>query len=129
MDFEDFEFSDEEFAEDNTLTIVDNAKLEILKKMEETIAKLKSSIKLNEETDTESLTEILIGDTNIFLDLQQIDEDNASDEEITELVEAARMSSTKLTFANIDEIVQDQNDDADENEDSEDDTTDNSLDF
>jgi len=113
MEFEDFEFSDDEFAKDNQLTIVDSARVMLLDNIEKAIKSCRQNLQFNEATDFQSNLNIISKNISAMLSLNEIDS-NLPENEVQERIDKVIQMSTELTFSNIDTIIKDHNDDDDD---------------
>ena len=104
MDFEDFSFSDDNFAKDNKLSKIDEARMSVAEKIEDTSKKYIDALKYGEHSNALSLFDTLCSDINILIELESIDV-SASDEEIEAAIEKAKISSTKLTLSNMNDTL------------------------
>lgn len=110
MEFEDFEFSDDEFAKDNQLTIVDSARVMLLDNIEKAVKSCRKNLQFNEATDFQSNLNIISKNISAMLSLNDIDS-NLPENEVQERIDKVIQMSTELTFSNIDTIIKDHNDD------------------
>lgn len=131
MDFEEFNFSDDDFAKDNALTPMDNALVKILDRIIDSANEMKTNLQYNEHTDAVNNSQILVQNINMLLSVMSISDEDLSDEELEEALAAVERSTTELQLNNIDNLLGDPEESLNTiNKDSnETDTTDNSLDF
>lgn len=105
---DDFFLDDDEFAEDNQVSLVDSAKIRLLNSIKETCDNMLDSIKFNEPSEVESHTRILAGYVDHIITLSSINVNGLSEEEIYEEIDKVMTSTTTLTFGNINEILPDE---------------------
>ena len=132
MDFGEFDFSDSDFAKDNALSPVEDALLEMLKKVETGAHGAIENLKINNTCAAHEQIVSLFHDFSIIQEILEIEEtaDEVSEEEVEALLDKVMKASTKLTFANLNDILKE--DDTDETWEGDKDTNsdvDNSLDF
>lgn len=111
MDDEEFEFSDEEFAKDNQLTIIDEARKKLLDNIEKTAKEAKTNLKYNEASDFASNLNIISQNMSALISLDDIDE-NLPDEEVQERIDKIIKMTTELTFANIDDVLKNEDEES-----------------
>ena len=104
LDDEDFEFSDDDFAKDNQLTIIDEARKKVLDNIEKGAREAKLNLKFNETTDFRSNLNIITQNMSALVSLDDIDE-NLPEEEVQERIDKIIKMTTELTFANIDDVL------------------------
>lgn len=109
---DDFFLDDSELAQDNQMTIVDDAIYKSLDSMEKAITELKNNLKFNEQVDAMASLKILSMHLDSAIRLARIDEDNLSEEEVQEEIENVIKQTTELTFANINTVLPDEPDDS-----------------
>ena len=100
-----FSWNDDELAEDNQPTLVDSAipwSLNLLKTLK---AKMEDHIRFNEASEVLAQTEIMAGYMDSLIKLNTIDIEGLSDEEVYEEIDKVLKSTTELTFANMNEIL------------------------
>lgn len=132
MDFGEFDFSDSDFAKDNALSPVDDALLEMLKKVETGAHDAIENLKINNTCAAHEQIVSLFHDFLIIQEIMEIEDtaEEVSEEEVEALLDKVMKASTKLTFANLNDVLRD--DDTDETWEEDKDTNsdvDNSLDF
>ena len=102
---DDFFLSDDELAEDNQLSIVDSARLDLLESIKTAVDNMIGNIKFNEQSDANNNCRIIAGYLDHLIVLGQIDTMGLSDEEVFEKIEEVMKSTTELTFKNIDDVL------------------------
>jgi len=115
LDDEDFEFSDDDFAKDNQLTIIDDARRKILDNIEKGAAEAKLNLKYNEVANFQANLNIITRNMTALVSLDDIDE-NLPEEEIQEKIDDIIKMTTELTFTNIDNILKSEDDEAGDTE-------------
>ena len=115
LDDEDFEFSDDDFAKDNQLTIIDDARRKILDNIEKGAAEAKLNLKYNEVANFQANLNIITRNMTALVSLDDIDE-NLPEEEIQEKIDDIIKMTTELTFTNIDSILKSEDDEAGDTE-------------
>ena len=102
---EDFFMNDDELAEDNQPTLVDSAILDLLKSIEDCTSKMRDHIRFNERSEVLAQTDIMAGYMDSLIKLNTIDIEGLSEEEVYEEIDKVLKSTTELTFANMNEIL------------------------
>lgn len=106
---EDFFLNDDELAEDNQLSMVDSARLDLLNSIIKSANDMIENLKFNEQTEANSNTRILAGYLDNLIALGNVDINGLSEEEVYEIIENVMKSTTELTFGNMNEIIPDEN--------------------
>ena len=121
MMFEDDDFfiNEDELAAENQLNLVDNAKSDILGRLEELMKTLKENIKFRERADFDANLKIVLSQFDVLLKLHSADASGMDDEEQLELIKEAQKLTTELSYDNIDDFVE---------KDEEEDTVSNDID-
>lgn len=121
--FEDDEYflDDEELAEDNRLTISDSARMDLLNSIIKAAQDMKDNLKFNEQSDAEHNLEMITNYVDCLIKVSQVDLEDLSEEEAEELIDKILRSTTELTFNNIDEVLPDEEPEAEMNDDNSDD--------
>lgn len=107
-DMDDFFINDDELAADHQLTLIDEAKIRVLNRIEELTKECKVNLELSEFGNYENNMQIISSQVSILIDLQAVDTENMSDEEMEEVIDRAFKSTTEITFANLNEILPDE---------------------
>ena len=115
MDDDNFFLNDDELGEDNALSIVDEAKLKAVSMIQKIANDLEGNIKYNESTDAQSNTELLLHHVNALLELQTLENQNVSNEELAEKIDEIFKSTTQLTYQNIKTVLKSEDDETDDN--------------
>lgn len=110
-DMDDFFINDDELAADHQLTLLDEAKIRVLNRIEELTKECKVNLELSEFGDYENNMHIISSQVSILIELQAVDTENMSDEDMEEVIDRAFKSTTEITFANLNEIIPDQEED------------------
>ena len=106
---DDFFINDDELAEDNQLTIVDTARIDLLKTMKKTADDMISNLQFNEKNEAMTNTRLLAGYMDSLIKLAEIElSDNLSDEEVAEEIDKVLKQTTELTFGNINDVLKDE---------------------
>lgn len=109
-DYDDeFFINDDELAQDHQLTLLDEAKMKVLKYIEDLVPEMKSNLEFSELGNYQSNLQILSSQISILIELESADE-NLSEEEMEELIDATFKKTTELTYANLDDIIPDDED-------------------
>lgn len=101
----DFFIDDDELAEDNQMSVVDDAIMKSLDAMEKVIADMKNNLKFNEQQDARHNLRILTMHLDSAIRLSEIDEKGLSDEEVFEEIEKVIKQTTQLTFSNMNDLL------------------------
>lgn len=101
----DFFIDDDELAEDNQMSVVDDAIMKSLDAMEKAIADMKNNLKFNEQQDAKNNLRILTMHLDSAIKLSEIDEEGLSDEEVYEIIEQVIKQTTQLTFSNMNDLL------------------------
>jgi hypothetical protein len=101
----DFYIDDDELAEDNQMSLVDDAILKAVTSMEKALNDLKNNLKFNEQNDARHNLRILSMHLDSAIQLSRIEEDELSEEEVYEAIENVIKQTTELTFSNMDELL------------------------
>ena len=109
-DMDDFFINDDELAADHQLTLLDEAKIKCLDRIIAITNECKLNLELSERGNFSNNLGILSSQISILIDLQAADEENLSDEEMEEIIDRAFKSTTEITFANLNEIIPDDDD-------------------
>lgn len=118
---DDFFLDDEELAEDNRLTISDSARMDLLNSIIKSAQDMKDNLKFNEQSDAEHNLEMITNYVDCLIKVSQVDLEDLSEEEAEELIDKILRSTTELTFNNIDEVLPDEEPEAEMNDDNSDD--------
>lgn len=118
---DDFFLDDEELAEDNRLTISDSARMDLLNSIIKSAQDMKDNLKFNEQSDAEHNLEMITNYVDCLIKVSQVDIEDLSEEEAEELIDKILRSTTELTFNNIDEVLPDEEPEAEMNDDNSDD--------
>lgn len=121
FDDDDFFLDDEELAEDNRLTISDSARMDLLNSIIKSAQDMKDNLKFNEQSDAEHNLEMITNYVDCLIKVSQVDLEDLSEEEAEELIDKILRSTTELTFNNIDEVLPDEEPEAEMNDDNSDD--------
>lgn len=111
---DDFFLNEEELDAENQLTVIEKAQQDILSHMETLVGDLKLNLKFGEHSDFGNNLVAISRELDVLIKLTTADRDNLSDEEQLEIIKEAQKMSTELTFNNIDEFVE--KDEEDNNE-------------
>lgn len=128
-DDEEFFINDDELAADHQLTLLDEAKVNVLNYVTKLSEELKSNLEYSEIGNYQANLEILSAQIGILIELESVDDTNMSDEEMQDIIERAMNKSTEITYANMSDILPEEktmsvDDSSDGNEDSYDNGTD-----
>ena len=118
---DDFFLDDEELAEDNRLTISDSARMDLLNSIIKSAQDMKDNLKFNEQSDAEHNLEMITNYVDCLIKVSQVDLEDLSEEEAEELIDKILRSTTELTFNNIDEVLPDEEPEAEMDDNSSDD--------
>ena len=109
-DMDDFFLDDDDLAQDNQLTVIDNTRIRILDDIIDIAKKIKENINFNEETDARANIQILSRNLDWLLELTNVDINGRSDEELQEIVENVLSATTELTLENMNALLPDDED-------------------
>lgn len=101
----DFFIDDDELAEDNQMSVVDDAIMKSLDAMEKVIADMKNNLKFNEQQGARHNLRILTMHLDSAIKLSEINERELSDEEVFEEIEKVIKQTTQLTFSNMNDVL------------------------
>lgn len=101
---EDFYFDEESLNADDQMSLLDEARHQLVLTMEKILNELKYNLKLGEPGYDENLS-ALGSQLDILIELSSDDYDELSDEEQKDIIEKALKQSTEITFNNINEII------------------------
>lgn len=104
---DDFFLDDDELAEDNQLSLVDSARLNLLESIKKSCEDMIENLKFNEQSEAFNNTRIISGYVDSLINLGSIEVNNLSEEEIYDEIEKVMTATTTLTFGNINEILPD----------------------
>lgn len=121
FDDDEYFLDDEELAEDNRLTISDSARMDLLNSIIKSAQDMKDNLKFNEQSDAEHNLEMITNYVDCLIKVSQVDLEDLSEEEAEELIDKILRSTTELTFNNIDEVLPDEEPEAEMNDDNSDD--------
>lgn len=105
---DDFFLDDDELAEDNQLSLVDSARLNLLESIKKSCEDMIENLKFNEQSEAFNNTRIIAGYVDSLINLGSIEINNLSEEEIYDEIEKVMTATTTLTFGNINEILPDE---------------------
>lgn len=128
-DMDDFFINDDELAADHQLTLLDEAKIKCLERIIAIANECKLNLELSEKGNFSNNLGIVSSQVSILIDLQAADEENLSDEEMEEVIDRAFKSTTEITFANLNEIIPEENDSVNVEDSSDEDDNSNGTDF
>ena len=101
----DFFIDDNELAEDNQMSMVDDAIMKSLNAMEKAIADMKQNLQFNEASDARHNLRIISMHLDSAIRLSDIDSEGLSEEEVFEEIEKVIKQTTQLTFSNMNDIL------------------------
>lgn len=105
MEDEDFFIDNDDLTSDEQLDIIEATMLKLAETLEATSKELCLNLKLKEGSDAEASLSIISGIVSKLVNLQGINTDDLSDEEVEEVVEEALKCTTELTFNNINNVL------------------------
>lgn len=103
---DDFFLDEDELDSENQLTVIEKAEDDILSHLEELVKNLKTNLKFKEITDFDNNLRTVIREVDILIKLATADKEGLSDEEQLDIIKEAQKISTELTFDNIDDFVE-----------------------
>lgn len=118
MELDDFFLEDDDFAEENELTILDSAELDVLKCLKETVEKIETNIKFKEESEETYNLTVLGNYMDRLTMIYNTKGSNQSKEELEETLKEITRITTPLTFSNIDKVLPDENEEDHDKNDS-----------
>lgn len=105
FDNDDFFIDDNELAEDNQMSLVDDAICKSIDAMEKVIKDLRSNLIFNEQKDARNNLRLLSMHLDAAIQLAGIDESELSEEEVYDKIEAVIKQTTELTFTNMNDLL------------------------
>lgn len=123
-DFDDFELNDEDLDDDAQLTIVDEAKLGAIEKIEEYTEKLKESVLFQNPGDYDANLKVLSRYITTLIDLNELERVETDQRIICEKIKNINLHTETVSYENIERFKHD-----DEYEDSEVNTGLNALNY
>lgn len=102
---EEFFINDDELAADHQLTLLDEAKVNVLNYINTLSGELKSNLEYSEIGNYQANLEILSAQVGILIELESVDDSNMSEEEMQDIIERAMNKSTEITYANFNDIL------------------------
>lgn len=127
---DDFFLDGDELDMENNLTVIDNAKKEVLEHIEKLSNEMKMNLKFGEIVDYNNNLMAISRELDILIKLSSVEDQNLTDEEQLDIIKQAQRMTTELTFKNIDDFIEkDENNNEDVSSNNSDDDAGDGTDF
>lgn len=103
---DDFFLDGDELDMENNLTVIDNAKKEVLEHIEKLSNEMKMNLKFGEIVDYNNNLMAISRELDILIKLSSVEDQNLTDEEQLDIIKQAQRMTTELTFKNIDDFIE-----------------------
>lgn len=114
-DFGDFFLDGDGLENDVQLSIVDNAKKQVLEALEKITHESLTDLKVNDRSSVSAKIELISSYTSLLIRLDGIDEANTPINEQQEIIEEVLKQTTEITLSNMDEVLKSVIDEDDDN--------------
>ena len=108
---DDFFYDEESFNDDVKLSVTEQAELSLMSSIKKLASEMEMNLKLNERDDFEANLEIITGQLDHLISINNLKTEGLSEEELLEKIDEIYKQTTELTLANIDTVLEDLNED------------------